>query len=75
MESELELRPIPNYGDMFLFDEFACHVADGLIMDDDGSGNWATHDGMSDIRVSCADILDGKLPPNEIFTHVIWFNK
>ena len=66
--------PLPDYGDLFPFDEFLEMARSGGVSDDDGSAEWATHDARTTIPLSVSDVWRWARsePP---FTHVLWFNK
>lgn len=67
------MGPIPEYGDLFTIEEFRRMCLNGDIIDDDGSGNYATDTQMSEeLAVPsdiCCDIINRK------YTHVVWFNR
>lgn len=66
-------EPIPDYGDHMTMAEFVSACQQGLFVDDDGSGCYATDTELvrksimpSDVRVGVHDTT---------FSHVVWFNK
>lgn len=61
-------RRHPNYGDLMTIEEFREHTSYCAITPDDGSGEWATED-----LVSNKDCF-GDPPPPEA-THVMWYSK
>ena len=70
---EVKFEEIPSYGDLFTIEDFRGYCLDGVIMDDDGSGNYATHDQMSNVDAQPSLIEKGEIDLR--FTHVVWFNK
>jgi hypothetical protein len=66
-------RPIPSYGDHMLIGEFEARVNDGLFIDDDGTGHYATESRMSDKRISPSDVAERRV--DRTYSHVVWFNK
>jgi hypothetical protein len=67
-------EPLPSYGDHMTLEKFVEHVVQGMFIDYDGSGNYATATAMySDLTVSPSDVTSGDLKTQ--FTHVVWFNK
>ncbi len=64
-------EPMPPYGDLFTREEFSERVRLGLFINYDGTGYFATKDGMNRAnRVDCS-----KLEFPEWATHVAWFNR
>jgi hypothetical protein len=68
-----EYENIPDYGDHMSFSSFKEACIDGMFIDYDGCGNYATKDKMTNIGISPSDIKEGVY--RKEFTHVIWFNK
>jgi hypothetical protein len=72
----MSLRPIPPYGDLMTLAEFV-EQSRGNLIDWDGSGYFATKDGVSDIPARPSEAqhwMPERLHYGE-FTHVMWFNK
>jgi DNA-directed RNA polymerase subunit RPC12/RpoP len=72
-EEEIKWEKIPKYGDLFTIEEFIENVECGGFTNDDGKGNYAMKDKMSNICVTPSEIIDGEI--DKRFTHVVWFNK
>ena len=72
----MSLGPIPDYGDLFTIEEFM-EMARGLgFIDWDGTGYFATKDGLSDIVARPSTLLQGfPMKHTGEFTHIMWFNK
>jgi hypothetical protein len=70
---ELELHDIPEYGDHMTLEHFKQNCEDGLFIDYDGVGYYATSTQESDIEVYPSDITSGNI--NNNFTHIVWYNK
>ncbi len=78
------LEPHPNYGDLMTIDEFKKAVEDGMFIDFDGYGNWATKTEYElpsnvkpshfykPVKVAGHNLID--LKP-EWATHILWFNR
>lgn len=60
-------------GDTFTLENFIELVNDGLFIDSDGYGYYATEDAKSDVYIYPSDIKEGLYRSD--FTHIIWFNK
>ena len=60
-------------GDTFTLENFIELVNDGLFIDSDGYGYYATEDAKSDVYIYPSDIKEGLYRCD--FTHIIWFNK
>lgn len=60
-------------GTMYDLEEFANICKEGLFNDNDGYGNYATHNAKSDVKIIPSDILENIYRKD--FTHVIWFAK
>lgn len=67
------MEQIPDYADVMTLDEFVEAVKQGVFVNDDGSGYYATATEMSDVPAVPSEIRKGLLQPG--FTHVAWFNK
>lgn len=67
------MEPIPAYGKHITLEMFINWCKLGMVIDDDGSGNYATDTQMSEeLAVPsdiCCDIINRK------YTHVVWFNR
>ena len=59
-------------GSIFTLEKFINLVNDGMFIDEDGVGYYATETGKSDIMIFPSDILEGLYRKD--FTHIIWFN-
>lgn len=64
---------IPDYGDVFVLNDFLEMCKDGSIIDYDGIGYYGYSDKMSRVQAIPSEILKEGI--NDKFTHVIWFNK
>lgn len=62
-------RPIPNYGDLMLMEDFVSCVTSGSFIDDDGHGYYSNGVTMTDIVVKLDHILSTS------YSHVVWFNR
>lgn len=74
----LQQDPIVEYGkewkgDLFTLDKFKEMVMDGVFLDSDGFGYYATESAKSDVVILPSDIKEGLI--RDDFSHVIWFNK
>jgi hypothetical protein len=69
----LPLDPWPDYGDKFTIEEFVECCRTGLFTNDDGSGYYATAEGVSHIPARPRDMVRDL--PLKGFTHIAWFNK
>jgi len=67
---ERNLEPIPKYADVFTFEEFKTHCSQGIFINYDGIGYYATDCEMSNIPVDCSNIVH-----NPKFSYIAWFNK
>lgn len=68
-----DMSELPDYGDHILLVEFIDMCNDGMLIDYDGHGKYATLDQMSDKDVFPSDVTVGNIDYN--FTHVMWFNR
>ena len=59
-------------GSIFTLEKFINLVNDGMFIDEDGVGYYATETGKSDIMIFPSDILEDLYRKD--FTHIIWFN-
>jgi len=69
----IKWESIPDYGAHMTREEFTRHCVDGMFIDDDGFGEYATDLQVSDIKVHPSDVRGGLW--DERFTHVVWYNK
>lgn len=69
----VEYEEIPDYGDVFSFEEFQDCCFEYSFIDSDGCGYYATKDKMTNILANPSDIMIGYI--REEFSHVVWFNK
>ena len=60
-------------GDLMTLEEFIEECNNGILIDYDGFGYYATETGKSDIKIYPSDISMNKYRKD--FSHVIWFNK
>jgi hypothetical protein len=70
----VNLRPMPDYGDLMTMGEFLDYVKSGGITNDDGTAYLACEQGVTGIQVRPRDVLDG-ISLGTKFTHIAWFNK
>jgi hypothetical protein len=70
---ELKLNPIPDYGDHMTLDDFIDACQDGVFIDYDGCGNYATADQVTNILVHPSNITEGNI--DRRWSHVVWYNK
>lgn len=68
-----KLSPIRSYGDKMTIREFVECCKEGLFIDYDGVGYYATDDQESDIFILPSHVSMGMVRTD--FTHVIWFNR
>jgi len=68
-----KLEPIPSYGDLFTLDDFIGMCKDGTLINSDGTGYYATEQGMSDVAVYPSSVMQNDI--SKKWTHVVWFNK
>jgi len=73
MIQPFEMEPIPSYGDVMSLEDFKEDVKAGNFTDDDGSGNYARGNQMSDVSIYPSDV-DEDMVRND-FDKVVWFNK
>lgn len=75
-QNPLNLKPIPDYGDLFTIDEFMKLIKNKTVWDEDGIGYFATIEGLSDIVARPSTLFYGwPMVHTGEFTHIIWFNK
>lgn len=60
-------------GDFYSLEEFIEKCKNQEINDNNGYGNYATHNSKSDVKILPSDILENIYRKD--FTHVIWFKK
>jgi hypothetical protein len=65
------------YGDLMTFEEFKDAVEDGVFIDDDGSGDWATSEGYYETGPSVfpSDLSRENFVKPDWATHVMWYNR
>jgi hypothetical protein len=69
------LDDLPEYGDIIELEKFQSACKNGLFIDYDGDGHYATETGMDRThRVCPSKVLAGEVAP-EWATHVVWFNR
>lgn len=78
LKAQIKVR----YGEVYFVDEFLIAVEDGLITDDDGSGNLLDENGNEGPSVFNAIYFDGekdkyqiKMPKDGNYPYVVWYNK
>jgi hypothetical protein len=69
----MRLRKIPDYGSHMLLKDFVDCCNDGVFIDYDGAGYYATETEESDICANPSDIVCGNIRTD--FSHVMWYNK
>jgi hypothetical protein len=67
------LEGINEYAHELTVEEFKNEVENGLFIDDDGYGYYATETTKSDIYVYPSDFTENIY--RDDFTHIIWFNR
>lgn len=67
------MTAIPEYGDLFTFDDFKQAVKAGAFIDYDGVGHWANEKEMSEEKVYPSDLRKINFEPK--MSHVVWFNR
>lgn len=67
------MKPIPSYGDLMTLQAFVNSVKDGVFIDYDGFGKYATATEMSDQIINPSDLNRARIDWK--WSHVIWFNK
>ena len=77
---KLNLKPLPNYGELIPIRKFIDYCRTGSFIDYDGTGYYATEYGMSDLDAIPSYIRTGYIQngidnTNKNFTHVMWFNR
>ena len=82
-----ELHPVewdvfPSYGDLLTLEDFTRDCNDESLIDYDGTGYFANESKISNIHVKPRQIRENRLATltrqlieNNIFTHVMWFNR
>lgn len=68
-------EPIPNFGRLYVWQDFVRSVLAGDLMDDDGSGSLATATTRSDIGIAPSRICHNSKSPFDWATHVCWCNR
>jgi len=72
LDGDLELQP--SYGDLFSLEDFIEYCRNGMFIDYDGSGTYATATMISKTHDAIpSEIKDGKI--DRSWTHVMWFNR
>ena len=72
---KIEWKEFPTYGHKMTKELWLENVKDGMFIDYDGSGNYASDTQMSNISVSPSDLERGWIRKDKEFTHIIWFNR
>jgi hypothetical protein len=76
MKQDPELEALPEYGNLYTIADFVALVNDGMFIDYDGTGYFATAFGMSRENIARPSFIkkeDYSVPTWA--THVMWFNK
>lgn len=60
-------------GDLYMLEYFKDMVNNGVFIDYDGYGYYATENAKSDIVIMPSDIIENIY--RDDFTHIIWFNR
>jgi len=72
---QIKLKKIPDFGDLMTIDEWKENCQCGAYVNDDGIGNLAYHNQISNIVVYPSMIFDEEFDSiKSDFTHVVWFN-
>lgn len=66
-----------DHGSLFTIQEFSGMVDDGMLIDYDGFGEWATATQLSGIYTCPSAFRRGSRPPktDPPLTHVMWYNR
>jgi hypothetical protein len=72
---EIEMKPLPEYGDHMTVEEWLAAVDSGCFIDYDGHGKWANATQMSNKMVVPSDVSRKCFEIPLGMTHVVWFNK
>lgn len=75
MDNLLDFEPIPDYGDVMTFSEWIAAVREGVFVDDDGVGYWATDSAMSREEAVPSQLGSPEIAAPAWATRVVWFNK
>ena len=67
------MGPIPVYGQHITLETFIWWCNNGMVIDDDGLGNYATDTQISEELAIPSDICRNII--NRKYTHVVWFNR
>lgn len=67
------MKDIPDYGDHMPLEDFVECCKDGMFIDYDGWGHYASEKKMSTKIIRPSNVTDGTYKKN--FSHVVWFNK
>ena len=68
-----KMEEIPDYGDVMSLKDFVECIKDGGFTDDDGYGNYAKDEMMTNINVYPSDVKHNAIRKD--FDAVVWFNK
>ena len=71
--SGIKLESLDDIGELMSIHEFKDACEGGMLMNFDGFGVYAFSDEQSDIEVYPSYIKKGEV--NNLFTHVMWYNK
>lgn len=66
------MKTLPQNANLFTFDEFEQAVSEGVIIDTDGIGRWATEDEYDELSQNVQPSLWGSMVQPEWATHVLW---
>lgn len=72
-KKDIDMEPIPDYGDLMTLEEFIDSCECGGFIDYDGDGYYSTGTEMSTLEISPSDVIAKKFRKD--FTHVVWFNR
>ncbi len=73
LEPFMKLKNGETLGDLFTLANFEEYCKTGMFVDYDGSGYYATENGVSRIEANPSEVRAGKVI--RAFTHVMWYNK
>jgi hypothetical protein len=73
-KTKVEWQDIPDYAHMMPIEKWISCVESGGFIDDDGFGNYAKKDKVSNISVIPSNYKNGMMIENKEFTHIAWYN-
>lgn len=71
--NEIEWGEQPDYGELMTMSEFVGGSKNGLLINDDGYGLYASENKATNVTIKPSDITDNYY--NDEYTHVVWFNR